>query len=101
RRGVVGVGLHRLRRKERATHVQGKQEPSPHKALPALSRNSLDDSTGDDEHQAVVSPLRSGRPAGLEESKAVVELIARKWGLIPEEIMPGQSASVGEKVPRG
>ena len=97
---MVGVGLHRFRREERATHVEGDEDPRRHEALPALSRDLLDDSTGDDEHQAVVSPLRAGGTAGLEESKAVVELIAREWGLVPEEIMPGQSALVGEKIPR-
>ena len=68
---------------------EGQEYPSLHEALPALSRDFLDDSTGDDEHQAVVSPPRAGRTAGLEESKAAVELIAREWGLVPEEIMPG------------
>ena len=86
---MIGVGLHRFRRKEGATHVEGEEDPSLHEALPALSRDLLDDSTGDDEHQAVVSPLRAGGAAGLEESKAAVELIAREWGLVPEEIMPG------------
>ncbi len=99
-RGMVGVGLHRFRREERATHVEGDEDPRRHEALPALSRNLLDDATGHDEHQAVVSPLRAGRTAGLEESKAPVELIARERGLVPEEIVPGQSALVREKIPR-
>ena len=67
---------------------EGKEDPGLHEALPALSRDLLDDSTGDDEHQAVVSPLRAGGAAGLEEAKAAVELVAREWGLVPEEIMP-------------
>ena len=95
---MVGVGLHRFRRQERATHVEGDEDPRRYEALPALARNLLDDSTGDDEHQAVVSPLRAGGTAGLEESMAPVELIARERGLVPEEIMPGQSALVGEKI---
>ena len=86
---MIGVGLHRFRRKDGATHVEGREYPSLHEALPALSRDLLDDSTGDDEHQAVVSPLRVGGAGGLEEAKAAVELIAREWGLVPEEIMPG------------
>ena len=36
--------------------------------------------------------------AGLEESKARVELVARERGLIPEEIVAGQSALVREKI---
>src|SRR4029434_6942744 len=98
---MIGVRLHRFRRKESARHVQGAEYPGLHEALPALSRELLDDSTGDDEHQAVVSPARAGGTAGLEESKAAVELVARERGLVPEEIVPGQSAPVGEQVTDG
>ena len=66
---MIGVGLHRFRRKEGATHVQGKEDPSLHEALPALSRDLLDDSTGDDEHQAVVSPPRVGGPLGSRKRR--------------------------------
>jgi len=49
----------------------------------------LGDSSGDHEHQAVVSVLRVGWAAGLEVAVAAVELVAGEGGPVPEEIMPG------------
>ena len=85
---MIGVGRHLFRRKDGASHFEGREYPGLHEALPALAADLLDDATGDDVHQAVVPPLRVRGAGGLEEPKAAVERITREWRLVPEEIMP-------------
>ena len=85
---MIGVGRHRFRRKDGASHFEGREYPGLHEALPGLAGDLLDDAAGDDVHQAVVPPLRARGASGLEEAKTTVERVTREGRLVPEEIMP-------------
>ena len=41
-----------------------------------------------------------GGPLGSRKRRRSIELVAREWGLVPEEIVPRQSAPVREQIPR-
>ena len=89
-RGMIGVGLHRFRRKDGATHVQREASIRACTKLSQLSPETFSTiRPATTNIRLLYRHCARGGPAGLEESKAVVELIAREWGLVPEEIMPG------------